>query len=237
MEFIRGQGNLSIHQAKKITEWRNMNKDLVKAVSEIQEDEALRLVNEAIEKGEKPLDILADCQKAMNIVGERYESREYFLPELVMSGELLQEISDILKPVMQAESSGEGDSKRGRIVLGTARGDIHDIGKDIVGFMLEVNGFEVHDLGVDVPEERFVEAVKEVKPQVLALSGFLTLAYDSMKSTVEALKKAGLRDEVKIMIGGGSQIGEKVKDYVAADAYGINAVEAVRLAKEWIPTK
>jgi len=214
-----------------------MNKDLVKAVSEIQEDEALRLVNEAIEKGEKPLDILADCQKAMNIVGERYESREYFLPELVMSGELLQEISDILKPVMQAESSGEGDSKRGRIVLGTARGDIHDIGKDIVGFMLEVNGFEVHDLGVDVPEERFVEAVKEVKPQVLALSGFLTLAYDSMKSTVEALKKAGLRDEVKIMIGGGSQIGEKVKDYVAADAYGINAVEAVRLAKQWIPAK
>jgi methanogenic corrinoid protein MtbC1 len=214
-----------------------MNKDLVKAVSEIQEDEALRLVNEAIEKGEKPLDILADCQKAMNIVGERYESREYFLPELVMSGELLQEISDILKPVMQAESSGEGDSKRGRIVLGTVSGDIHDIGKDIVGFMLEVNGFEVHDLGVDVPEERFVEAVKEVKPQVLALSGFLTLAYDSMKSTVEKLKKAGLRDEVKIMIGGGSQIGEKVKDYVAADDYGKNAVEAVRLAKQWIPAK
>jgi methanogenic corrinoid protein MtbC1 len=214
-----------------------MNKDLVKAVSEIQEDEALRLVQDAIEKGEKPLDILADCQKAMNIVGERYESREYFLPELVMSGELLQEISDILKPVMQAESSGEGDSKRGRIVLGTVSGDIHDIGKDIVGFMLEVNGFEVHDLGVDVPEERFVEAVKEVKPQVLALSGFLTLAYDSMKSTVEKLKKAGLRDEVKIMIGGGSQIGEKVKDYVAADDYGKNAVEAVRLAKQWIPAK
>jgi methanogenic corrinoid protein MtbC1 len=214
-----------------------MNKDLVKAVSEIQEDEALRLVQDAIEKGEKPLDILADCQKAMNIVGERYESREYFLPELVMSGELLQEISDILKPVMQAESSGEGDSKRGRIVLGTVSGDIHDIGKDIVGFMLEVNGFEVQDLGVDVPEERFVEAVKEVKPQVLALSGFLTLAYDSMKSTVEKLKKAGLRDEVKIMIGGGSQIGEKVKDYVAADDYGKNAVEAVRLAKQWIPAK
>jgi methanogenic corrinoid protein MtbC1 len=212
-----------------------MSKDLVRAVSEIQEDEALRLVNEAIEKGEDPLNILKDCQKAMNIVGERYESREYFLPELVMSGELLQEISDILKPVMKAGSPAEEGGQSGRIVLGTVRGDIHDIGKDIVGFMLEVNGFEVHDLGVDVPEEKFIEAVKEVKPQVLALSGFLTLAYDSMKSTVETLKKAGLRDEVKIMIGGGSQIGEKVKDYVNADAYGINAVEAVRLAKQWIP--
>ncbi len=210
-----------------------MSKDLVKAVSEIQEDEALRLAQEAIEKGEDPLNILKDCQKAMNIVGERYESGEYFLPELIMSGEILQEISDILKPAMQAGSSGEEGGQRGRIVLGTVRGDIHDIGKDIVGFMLDVNGFEVHDLGVDVPEEKFVEAVKEVKPQIVALSGFLTLAYDSMKSTVETLKKAGLRDEVKIMIGGGSQIGERVKDYIAADAYGINAVEAVRLAKQW----
>jgi len=213
-----------------------MSEDLVKAVSEIREDDAIRLVNEAVEKGEDPLNILKDCQEAMNIVGQRYESGEYYLPELIMSGEVLQTISDILKPVMQAENSGEESSQKGRIVLGTVRGDIHDIGKDIVGFMLNVNGFEVHDLGVDVPEDKFVEKVKEVKPQVVALSGFLTLAYDSMKSTVEALKKAGLRDEVKIMIGGG-QMNEMVKEHVAADAFGMDAIAAVRLAKQWIPGK
>ena len=166
-----------------------MSKDLVKAISEIQEDEALRLAQEAIDRGEDPYSILSDCQEAMNIVGERYERSEYFLPELVMSGEMLKDISDIIKPKMQAENVAEsGDSRKAKIVLGTVRGDIHDIGKDIVGFMLDVNGFEVHDLGVNVPEEKFVEAVKEVKPQVLALSGFLTLAYDSMKSTVEATR-------------------------------------------------
>lgn len=138
---------------------------------------------------------------------------------------------------MQAKDVTKGaESLEGKIVLGTVRGDIHDIGKDIVGFMLDVNGFEVHDLGVDVPEEKFIEAVKEVKPQVVALSGFLTLAYDSMKSTVEAITEAELRDQVKVMIGGG-QITERVKDYVAADAFGLNAVEAVRLAKQWIPKK
>ncbi len=212
-----------------------MSEDLVKAMSEIREDDAIRLVNEAIANGVDPLSILEDCQEAMNIVGERYEKGEYYLPELMMSGEVLQSISDIVKPLMQANNSEES-RKKGRIVLGTVAGDIHDIGKDIVGFMLDVNGFEVYDLGVDVPEEKFVEKVKEVKPQVVALSGFLTVAYDAMKSTVEALKKAGLRDDVKIMIGGG-QMTEMVKEHVAADAFGLDAVAAVRLAKEWIPAK
>ena len=212
-----------------------MGEDLVKAMSEIREDDAIRLVNEAVEKGVNPLSILEDCQEAMNIVGERYEKGEYYLPELMMSGEILQTISDIVKPIMQANNAAES-TKKGKIVLGTVAGDIHDIGKDIVGFMLDVNGFEVYDLGVDVPQEKFVEKVKEVKPQVVALSGFLTVAYDAMKLTVEALKKAGLRDDIKVMIGGG-QMTEMVKEHVAADAFGLDAVAAVRLAKEWIPTK
>jgi len=211
-----------------------MSQELVEAISEINEDEAIRLVNEAIEKGEKPLDILADCQKAMNIVGERYENGEYYLPELVMSGEVLQTISDILKPLMQADSANEEGNQKGRIVLGTVRGDIHDIGKDIVGFMLDVNGFEVYDLDMDVPEEKFVEKVKVVKPQIVALSRFLTLAYDSMKSTVEALTKEGLRDSVKIMICSG-QMTDRVKDHVTADAFGMDVVAAVKLAKQWVP--
>jgi methanogenic corrinoid protein MtbC1 len=212
-----------------------MNEDLVKAMSEIHEDDTIRLVNEDIAKGADPLSILEDCQEAMNIVGQRYEKGEYYLPELMMSGEILQAISDIIKPIMQANNLGE-PSKKGRIVLGTVAGDIHDIGKDIVGFMLDVNGFEVYDLGVDVPEEKFVEKVKEVNPQVVALSGFLTVAYDAMKSTVEALKKAGLRDDIKVMIGGG-QMTEMVKEHVTADAFGMDAVAAVRRAKQWIPVK
>jgi methanogenic corrinoid protein MtbC1 len=212
-----------------------MSDELIKAVSEIEEDEALRLVKKGLGEGYNPLDILKDCQTAMNIVGERYQSGEYFLTELMMSGEILQSISDILKPVLQeqTDSSMEENSQKGVIVLGTVRGDIHDIGKDIVGFMLEVNGFEVHDLGIDVNESKFIEAVRDYKPQVLALSGFLTLAYDSMKVTVEALSKAHLRGTVKIMIGGGSQIGENVRNYIGADAFGKTAVEAVRLAKQW----
>ncbi|MFC2015189.1 B12-binding domain-containing protein [Chloroflexota bacterium] len=214
-----------------------MGKELIEAISEIQEDDALRLVQEAIDRGDDPSSILSDCQEAMDIVGERYEKSEYFLPELIMSGEMLKSISELLKPQMQdMDAAGGGSKKLGKVVLGTVRGDIHDIGKNIVGFMLDVNGYEVHDLGVDVPEAKFVEAVKDIEPGVVALSGFLTLAYDSMKSTVEDLKKAGLRDNVKIMIGGG-QISERVKDYVAADAYGTDAVAAVRMVKEWIPAK
>ena len=212
-----------------------MSAALVKAISEMQEDEALRLVEAAIKKGGDLNSVLDDCQKAMAIVGQRYEKGEYFLPELIMSGEMLRKISEMVKPKL-AKGTAKGAAKKGKVVLGTVRGDIHDIGKDIVGFMLDVNGYDVNDLGVDVPEEKFVAAVKKDKPQVLALSGFLTLAYDSMKSTVEALNKAGLRKGVKIMIGGG-QITERVKDYVSADAYGLDAMAAVRLADQWTGKK
>ncbi|MEM2254860.1 MAG: cobalamin-dependent protein, partial [Candidatus Bathyarchaeia archaeon] len=121
----------------------------------------------------------------------------------------------------------------GKVVIGTVAGDIHDIGLDIVAFMLEINGFEVYNLGVDVPPEKFVEKIKETGAPIVGLSGFLTIAFDSMKQTVEAIKKAGLRDKVKIMIGGG-QITEEVRQYVGADAYGKDAMEAVALAKKWM---
>src|SRR3972149_11756524 len=158
-----------------------MSKELVEAISEIREDDALRLVEETVEKGGDLEGVLRDCQEAMNIVGERYEKGDYFLPELIMSGEMLKKISDLVKPKLASSGGAKGGAaKKGQVVLGTVRGDIHDIGKDIVGFMLDVNGFEVTDLGVDVPEEKFVEAVKRVQPQAVALSGMLTLAYDAM---------------------------------------------------------
>jgi 5-methyltetrahydrofolate--homocysteine methyltransferase len=119
------------------------------------------------------------------------------------------------------------------VIIGTVEGDIHDIGKNIVTFMLDVNGFEVHDLGIDVPVQRFIDAIKEIQPEVVGLSGFLTLAFDSMKKTIEAIQNVGLRNKVKIMIGGG-QIDERVRDYTGADAYGLDAVAAVSLCKKWI---
>lgn len=208
---------------------------LITAISGMQDDEAVRLTQEIIDKGGDAADILSSCQEAMKIVGDCYEKGDYFLPELILAGETLKRISEIIKPKLQAQIVAEGNSaKLGKIVLGTVRGDIHDIGKDIVSFMLDVNGFEVIDLGVDVPEEKFVETVKRENAEIVALSGFLTLAFDSMKSTVEAFSKAGLRDSVKIMIGGG-QANDTICAYAAADAYGRDAMAAVRLAKEWIP--
>ena len=211
-----------------------MPSKLVNALVNMREDEAVDIVKDAIDKGEDPNKILDSCQEAMKIVGENYEKGEYFLPELIMAGLMLKKVSEVIKPKLDAaQKKGGTPAKKGKVVLGTVRGDIHDIGKDIVGFMLDVNGFEVIDLGVDVPEEKFVEAVKKVNPQVVALSGFLTLAYDSMKSTIEALDKAGVRKGVKIMIGGG-QISEMVKDYAKADGFGMDAMAAVRLTKEWM---
>jgi 5-methyltetrahydrofolate--homocysteine methyltransferase len=166
----------------------------------------------------------------MQIVGKRFELGEYFLSELMMSGAILKQVSEMVKPMLKGEVRTK---KRGKVLIGTVKGDIHDIGKDIVVFLLDVNGFEVRDLGIDVPPERFVEQIGDFQPQVVGLSGLLTLAYDAMKHTVQTIQKAGLRDSVKIMIGGG-QMSTQVKEYVGADAFGNDGMAAVALAKDWI---
>ena len=206
-----------------------MAENLVDILADLKEKEALAIVRERLESGEDPMNILADSRKALEIVGNRFADGTYFIPDLVYSGEILKAISDLVKPKM----SQDADVKRlGKVVIGTVAGDIHDIGKDIVTFMLDVNGFEVYDLGVDVPSEKFVEKVKETGAKVVGLSGFLTLAYESMKDTVKAVKDAGL-DDVKIMIGGG-QITEEIKKYTGADAYGKDAMTGVALARKWL---
>jgi 5-methyltetrahydrofolate--homocysteine methyltransferase len=121
----------------------------------------------------------------------------------------------------------------GKVVFGTVAGDIHDIGKDIVAFMLDINGFEVHDLGIDIPAQAFVDKIKETGAPIVGLSGFLTLAFDAMKETIKAIEAAGLRNKVKIMIGGG-QIDEEIRKYTGADAFGKDAIEAVKLAKQFL---
>jgi methanogenic corrinoid protein MtbC1 len=203
--------------------------ELVEAMANMKEKEALQIVDDLLAQGEDPQKILDLSSEAMQVVGERYQEGTYFLPELIMSGEMLRKIGEVLKPKL-AEKSGV-KKKLGTVVLGTVRGDIHDIGKDIVGFMLEVNGFEVYDLGIDQPEANFVQAVKDYRPQVLALSGFLSVAFDSMKSTIEEVEAAGLRKNLKVIIGGG-QMDETVRRYTGADAYGDDAMAAVAFAKE-----
>jgi len=210
-----------------------MAKDLVKALSDLKEQEVVKIVEERLRAKEDPLKILEDARKGMEIVGKRFASSEYFIPDLVYSGEILKSVTELVKPNLTKAAESK---KLGKIVFGTVAGDIHDIGKDIVVFMLDVNGFEVHDLGVDVPAQKFVEKIKETGAPIVGLSGFLTLAFDSMKQTLEAIKAAGLRDKVKVMIGGG-QITEEVTKYTGADAYGKDAVAGVSLAKKWAGVK
>lgn len=206
-----------------------MSQELIQAITDMREEDALNITKQMLENGADPITILNACREAMGIIGQRFETGECFIPELILAGEMLSQISAIIKPRLQQDG---GSKKIGKVVLGTVEGDIHDIAKDIVGFMLDVNGFEVTDLGVDVPPAKFVEAVKQTGANVVGLSGFLTLAFDPMKFTVQALKDAGCAD-VKVMIGGG-QIDEQVRQYTGADAYGKDAMAAVSLAKQWV---
>lgn len=207
-----------------------MSGDLVDAMVNMKEKEALAIAKELVESGEDPQKVLGLCKEALEMVGKRFEEGTYFLPELVLAGEMMRQISDMAKPKLRTATQSE---PLGKVVIGTVKGDIHDLGKDIVTFMLDVSGFHVLDLGIDVPPEKFVEAIKEFQPQVVGLSGFLTLAFESMKTTVGAIDDAGLRNNVKIMIGGG-QIDDEVRKHTGADAFGLDAMDAVKLSKKWI---
>jgi methanogenic corrinoid protein MtbC1 len=208
-----------------------MKEQLINAIADMQEDEALKLAQQMLDSGEDPNEILDAGKEAMKLVGERYEHKEYFLPELIVGGEILKEIGDIVKPKLKAKMGSV--KPLGKVVLGTVEGDIHDIGKDVVGFMLDVADFEVHDIGVDASSAKFVEAIRDLRPDIVGMSGFLTLAFDQMKGTIDAIKEAGLRDSVKIMIGG-APMDEAAAVYVGADAYGADATAAVKLAKNWM---
>ncbi len=210
-----------------------MSRKLVEAIADMREDEALKLVREMVDSGSDPMSILDAAREALDLVGKRYDGGVYYLPELVLAGEMMNQITDIIKPKLAEMPDRE---HHGKVLIGTVEGDIHDIGKNIVSFMLDVNGFEILDLGVDVLPKEFVEAIYNFRPQVVALSGFLTLSFDSMKNTVAAIESAGLRDKVKIVIGGG-QINEDVKEYAGADGYGKDAVAGISFAKKWIGVK
>jgi 5-methyltetrahydrofolate--homocysteine methyltransferase len=208
----------------------HMDEDLVSLISELKQKEALQLTEQRLKSGEDPLKILDDGKKAMQIVGSRFSEGTYFIPDLVYSGKILERIAELVKPgLAQAPQT----DKRGKIVLGTVAGDLHDIGKNLVTFMLDVNGFAVYDLGIDVQPQIFVDKIREIQPQIVGLSGFLTSVYQAMKDTVDAIAAAGLRNEVKIMIGGGV-MDEEIRKFAGADAYGQDAMAAVDLARDWL---
>jgi len=206
--------------------------ELVDAMANMREQEALSLAKKMLDEGQDPLKILELCREAVEFVGKQFELGEYFLPELIMAGEILKKISKIAEPFLK-QDAGEKTERIGKVVIGSVEGDIHDIGKDIVIFLLDVNGFEVHDLGVDVPSQKFVEAIRKIQPQVVGMSALLTTVFESFKNTVDAITEAGFRDEVKIMIGGGT-VTDDVREYSGADAYGKDAVAAVTLSKKWV---
>lgn len=205
---------------------------LTKALGELDEEKVLFMLNTFATGNptkEEAIEAIEACQKGMAIVGDQFEKGDYYVGDLMFAGEVLSEVIKILEPIIGSDSS----DKIGKIVLGTVHEDLHDIGKNIFKSMAEASGFEVYDLGIDVPVSTFVEKVREVKPEIVGLSGVLTMAIDSMKDTIDGLKNAGLRDDVKVTIGGACASYDTMM-VTGADAWSTNAAETVNVCLDWV---
>lgn len=204
---------------------------LAEVLADLKENKALEIVRLRMERGDDPMQIIEDCQAGMREVGERYAQQHYFLSALIVAGEILREIMDIVLPAVEAQYSGKSS---GRILVGTVQGDIHDLGKNMLLMLLRSYGFSVMDLGVDVAPDRFVEEARAFKPHVIGLSGLITAAYTSMQETVGALRAMMAEDGTQIPIVLGGQVDEQVCHYVGADYWTIDAMEGVRLCQQLV---
>lgn len=207
-------------------------KELTAAVGELDEEQVMSMLTAFVATSpseEEAQQAVVACQAGMAVVGEMFEQGEYFVGDLIFAGELLTNAIETLKPVLGSGSA----TSIGTIVLGTVAGDLHDIGKNIFKSMSEAGGFTVVDLGIDQPAAMFVEKVKELKPAIVGMSGVLTLALEAMKETVDALKEAGVRDSVKIIIGG-NPVTKEASEQIGADAYTTNAAEGVKISQGWV---
>jgi len=201
-------------------------KTLAKAIVDLDETTALQTVKKELSGGANPISVINEMREGLEVVGKRFEKGEYYLSELIMASEIfLNGMRDIEPRLRRADAP-----LLGRVVVGTVKGDMHDIGKNVLAVMLQCAGFEVYDLGVDVPPAKFVETVREKNPQVVGLSGLLTLTLDSMKEIVDALESAGLRGKVKVVIGG-YPVNDKWAELVGADAWSNDAVRGVDTIK------
>lgn len=208
-----------------------LREEIVKAVEELNEEAVLKLAEKAIESGMEPLVLLEAVNEGMHRVGSLYESKTYFIADLIMAGIIFKEVLELEQ--MTEHFHSHTNKKIGCVVVGTVKGDLHDIGKDIFRGMMETTCFEVIDLGVDVPPEVFVKKVIENKPDILGLGGVLTYTTEAMKDVVDALIDAGIRDEVKVIIGGNHLTKESCL-YIGADAYANDATLGVKLCANWI---
>lgn len=209
-----------------MADWKN----LTQAVGDLEEDDVMEILNDFVATNPSEAEAeeaVAACQAGMAIVGDLFEEGEYFVGDLIFAGELLTEAINVLKPVLGSSDSASA----GKILIGTAHGDLHDIGKNIFRSMAEAAGFQVVDLGIDVAVDTFVEKAKEVQPDIIGMSGVLTLAIDSMKETADALKAAGI--DSKLIIGG-NPVTKEACEYVGADNFTTNAAEGVKICQAWM---
>ncbi len=204
--------------------------DLTTAMAEIEDEKVMDLVEKQVSEGRNPFLILGELKEGMDIVGQRFSDNEYFLVELVMSADVFKRAMEKLELGLL---SNQTEEESGKIVIGTVAGDVHYIGKNLVVAFLMSNGFDVYDLGEDVPPEKFIEKLKETGAKVLALSGLITITHEVMKQTIEALVQAGIRDSVKVMIGGGD-IDQSIVEYTGADAFGKDAMSSVDIARKFL---
>jgi methylmalonyl-CoA mutase cobalamin-binding domain/chain len=208
-----------------------MNKGLVNAMAELDRTTVLNIVREEISIGTDPLRIIDWLSEGVKIVGEYFEKKEYFLAELITSGDIFENAFQELKPVL--EKSDLILQSKGKIVIGTVQGDVHDIGKNIVKTILIASGFSVEDLGVDVQPEKFIEAVKQSDFKILGLSALLTIAIDSVKDIIKLLERENLRNKVRIIIGG-SALTEEIANKLGVDAFGKDPQEAVKICQKFL---
>ncbi|MDO4815775.1 MAG: cobalamin-dependent protein [Bacillota bacterium] len=202
--------------------------DIKNAMQDLDEDALLELMQEVVDSGADAMEAVKACQEGMEGVGKLFEEGEYFVGDLIYAGEILTGAIEIIKPAL---SEGEGGNL-GRIILCTVKDDLHDIGKNIVKSLLEAGGFEVLDLGIDTPAEKIVETAKTENIKIIALSGVLTLALDSMKATVQAFTDAGMRDDVKIIVGG-APVNEVSARNIGADAWTSSPQKTVSICRGW----
>lgn len=204
--------------------------ELAVLIEELNENAVLDLVHRRLEAGDDPLVIIAEAEAGMRLVGKRHEQGEYFIAGLIMAGHIFSEVMELTLPLVEPRSNGE---VVGTVLVGTVQGDIHDLGKSILGLLLRTEGFKVYDLGVDVPPERFLAKVLELRPDIVGLSGLLTQAYDSMKKTISLLRIATTDwpKPLPIIIGG-NQLDEQVRVYVGADYWTNEALDGVRICQK-----
>jgi len=202
--------------------------EIAEAIVELEEEKVLRLVKEKLEANEDPLKILEACRKGMTMIGSK-SGDTVFLTDLIMAGEIFNEAMELLMPKLVGSST----HNLGKVVIGTVQGDIHNIGKDIAINFLKAEGFEIVDLGVDTPPEKFIDAIKEHKPPVVGMSGLLTLSIEPMKKTIEAMSAANLRADVKVIVGG-ERMDDDVCNHIGADAWVNDAIDGVNIIKKWV---